>query len=174
MRRPPTHYEVLGVPADATAAQIRAAYRTAARRLHPDAGGAAADMRTLNAAWHVLSDPGRRAAYDRSLASGPGRSAPEAAGPPGPVPPGDPPERSAEWDDVYADLLDGDPIGPVRAPEGWWAVAPSAALMLAVAMAFGAVVFGSPALLVFAATTLFVSFGLFVLAPLRAMTRPRR
>lgn len=71
----PTHYEVLGVRSTASADEIRSAYRTLARRVHPDAqavGSAAgraggADMAALNEAWRVLSDPGRRALYDASL-----------------------------------------------------------------------------------------------------------
>jgi len=64
----PSHYEVLGVSASATQAEVRAAYRAAARDHHPDAGGDAAHMRALNVAWAVLGDPVRRAAYDRALA----------------------------------------------------------------------------------------------------------
>lgn len=72
---------MLGVPAHATAAEIRVAYRELARRLHPDrvaAGGGetsgAADgrtMSTVNEAYRVLSDPARRVVYDRSLDDGP-------------------------------------------------------------------------------------------------------
>lgn len=64
-----TLYDVLGVAADASADDVRAAYREQARRLHPDiATGDAAAMRSLNEAWSVLAAPDRRAAYDRSLA----------------------------------------------------------------------------------------------------------
>ena len=51
-----------------TAQQIRQAYRDLARRHHPDTRGGetSSDMATINAAWHVLSDPQRRAAYDQS------------------------------------------------------------------------------------------------------------
>jgi hypothetical protein len=170
----PTHYEVLGVAMGASTDEIRTAYRTAARTLHPDAGGSPAAMRTLNAAWHVLGDPARRAAYDRSLTpAGPGDDG-TGRPMPGPTRPEDPPDRSDEWADLQADLLDSSPIGPIRPVEGWWALAPSGALVLGLGLAFGAFVFASPALLVFSTVALFVAFGLFILAPLRAMTRPRR
>lgn len=72
----PTHYDVLGVRPTASADEIRAAYRQRAREAHPDAlaGSSAArsnqaDMAAINAAWRVLSDPGRRAVYDASLRS---------------------------------------------------------------------------------------------------------
>lgn len=62
-----TLYEVLGVAPDASAEELRAAHRERVRRLHPDvASGEAAAMRALNEAWAILSDPERRAAYDRS------------------------------------------------------------------------------------------------------------
>ncbi len=70
----PNLYDVLGVPQDASGAQIREAYRDQARRAHPDrqsAGGIATDdagdgrsMADLNEADRVLRDPGRRALYD--------------------------------------------------------------------------------------------------------------
>ena len=66
-----SHYEVLGVAVTATAEEVRAAYRRAARDHHPDAGGDPRRMRDVNAAWHVLRDPGRRAAYDRQLTAPP-------------------------------------------------------------------------------------------------------
>lgn len=43
-------WTVLGVPRDATAGQIQAAYRTKARDAHPDAGGSDAAMSRLNIA----------------------------------------------------------------------------------------------------------------------------
>lgn len=63
-----THYDVLGVPPDASAATIRESYRRLAREYHPDrtvGSAAGADkMPEINAAYHVLSDPARRAVYD--------------------------------------------------------------------------------------------------------------
>ena len=72
----PTHYETLGVPEDASATTIREAYVRLAKANHPDrrqqddpARRARADatMKAANAAWTVLRDPERRAAYDASL-----------------------------------------------------------------------------------------------------------
>jgi hypothetical protein len=167
-------YAVLGVPATATQDEIRAAYRAAARRLHPDAGGSAGEMQRLNVAWHVLQDPGRRAAYDRSVGAGNGGRVDATAGGTWAARPGDPPEDATDWVDLAADLLDGTPVRQVQAPEGWWALLPPATLVLAVGLLIGAFFFASPALLVFAGGAFFLAVGLFVLAPLRAMTRPRR
>ena len=66
---PGDHYAVLGVPRTAGESDIRAAYRREARRLHPDSAGegSSAQMARLNEAYRVLSDPGRRALYDRAL-----------------------------------------------------------------------------------------------------------
>jgi hypothetical protein len=60
------HYQRLGVGPTASADEIRAAYRTLARQLHPDTQGGTAspEMAAVNEAWRVLSDPGRRALYD--------------------------------------------------------------------------------------------------------------
>lgn len=60
------HYETLGVARDATADEIRAAYRKAASKAHPDRnGGDIARMQAVNAAYEVLGNPDSRAAYDR-------------------------------------------------------------------------------------------------------------
>ncbi len=67
----PTHYERLGIPADASAVTIREAYRRLARQHHPDASaGDAVSMSAINEAYRVLADPGRRAVYDASLRGG--------------------------------------------------------------------------------------------------------
>lgn len=60
-------YRVLHVQPEAPMEVIRASWRTLMARLHPDAGGAHADAALVNAAWQVLGDPQRRAAYDREL-----------------------------------------------------------------------------------------------------------
>jgi len=59
------YYDVLGVPSDASLEVIQQAYRTLAQQHHPDRGGSHEKMKQLNLAFFELSDPGRRAAYDR-------------------------------------------------------------------------------------------------------------
>lgn len=59
------HYETLGVERDASEQEIRTAYRRASMRAHPDRdGGSEAAQQAVNAAFEVLIDPARRAAYD--------------------------------------------------------------------------------------------------------------
>ena len=72
-------YKALGVPKDAPAGDIKKAYRTLAKNLHPDTNpGSEERFKTVSEAYDVLSDPTKRAEYDeaRSLfGSGPrGRS----------------------------------------------------------------------------------------------------
>ena len=63
------YYETLGVQRNASAGQIKAAFRKLAMQHHPDrnSGDKAAEQRfkELNEAHEVLSNPDRRAAYDR-------------------------------------------------------------------------------------------------------------
>ena len=69
----PDHYQLLGVARAASREDITQAWRRRARAEHPDhrpleAGDAAASrFRALAEAYHVLSDPDRRAAYDSTL-----------------------------------------------------------------------------------------------------------
>ena len=69
-------YQLLGVPREASREEIAQAWRRRARDEHPDSrpgrpgDEAAARFRALAEAWRVLSDPGRRAAYDRTLGGG--------------------------------------------------------------------------------------------------------
>src|SRR5438093_10504988 len=86
------YYKILGVPKNATAKDIKAAYRKAARKHHPDLnkGDAKAEARfkEINEANEVLSDPQKRQRYDTlgedwaSYAS-PGGGAGGAGGPRG-------------------------------------------------------------------------------------------
>jgi molecular chaperone DnaJ len=62
------YYEVLGVSRDASEAEIKKAFRSTARRLHPDVNDHDPDaedkFKVAAEAYEVLSDPERRATYD--------------------------------------------------------------------------------------------------------------
>src|SRR5271166_1763122 len=67
------YYKVMGVPRDATEAQIKQAYRKLARKYHPDVSkekDAEARFKELGEAYEVLKSPEKRAAYDQ-LGTGP-------------------------------------------------------------------------------------------------------
>ena len=59
------YYEILGVPRDASAKEIKAAYRKLARKYHPDVNpgdaGAEERFKAVAEAFAVLSDDDRRA-----------------------------------------------------------------------------------------------------------------
>ena len=63
------YYEVLGVSRDVDAAALKSAFRKAAMEHHPDRNGgcedSAAKFKEINEAYSILSDPQKRAAYDR-------------------------------------------------------------------------------------------------------------
>lgn len=62
-------YEVLGVSKNADAAEIKKAYRQAARQHHPDANQGSTEseekFKEISVAYEVLSDPEKRARYDQ-------------------------------------------------------------------------------------------------------------
>ncbi|GFS35982.1 chaperone DnaJ-domain superfamily protein [Actinidia rufa] len=66
-------YEVLGIQMGATCLEVKTAYRRLARVLHPDVasdGGkdaSADEFIRIHAAYSILSDPQKRADYDRTL-----------------------------------------------------------------------------------------------------------
>jgi curved DNA-binding protein CbpA len=66
MRRKPKFdpYAALGVAKKADKAAVKRAYRTRAKKAHPDAGGAAEDFAEIQRAYLLLSDDTRRARYD--------------------------------------------------------------------------------------------------------------
>ncbi|CAI0382646.1 unnamed protein product [Linum tenue] len=69
-RRLGSFYEVLGIQMGASCQEIKSAYRKLARVLHPDVAGeesAASEFIELHKAYETLSDPAKRADYDRSL-----------------------------------------------------------------------------------------------------------
>jgi curved DNA-binding protein len=67
------YYEVLGVASGASQDDIKHAYRKLARKYHPDVSkdsDAEARFKELGAAYAVLKDPEKRAAYDEMVAQG--------------------------------------------------------------------------------------------------------
>ncbi|CAB1129155.1 Molecular chaperone DnaJ [Candidatus Hydrogenisulfobacillus filiaventi] len=62
------YYRILGISPDADAKTIKSAYRKLARQYHPDVNKtreAEERFKEINEAYEVLSDPERRAKYDR-------------------------------------------------------------------------------------------------------------
>src|SRR5690606_14288181 len=98
------------------------------------------------------------------------------------------PDRDAAWetarwdadgnrwltDEERADLMNDEPLRPARGIDGWWAMAPPAALVGAVTLLCASFVFAQPALLAMSGGGFVLALGLFVLAPLRAMSRRDR
>jgi DnaJ-class molecular chaperone len=91
-------YEVLGLTRDATADDIKKAYRKLAREHHPDKGGDPEKFKKVQEAYEVLSDPEKRENFDRFGTT--------EAPPQGPNP-----------NDIFAQMFGGafgGPRGPVR------------------------------------------------------------
>lgn len=65
------YYRILHVQPDAPLEIIRASYRAmmGPLKMHPDFGGDHEIAALINQAWEVLSDPAKRAAYDRKIES---------------------------------------------------------------------------------------------------------
>ncbi|KAL7609660.1 hypothetical protein Lser_V15G12330 [Lactuca serriola] len=65
---PPSLYEILGISMGATESEIKTAYRRLARTSHPDVKDSSGEeFMKINAAYSTLSDPDKRADYDRRL-----------------------------------------------------------------------------------------------------------
>jgi molecular chaperone DnaJ len=105
------YYEVLGVSRGASEAELKQAYRASALRDHPDRnpGDAAAEDRFKEAseAYAVLSDAGKRRAYDQFGFAGVG-----AAGPGGFQDFGDLGNFGDVFNDLFGDLFGGRRGGP--------------------------------------------------------------
>src|SRR5437660_4382754 len=63
---PENYYAILGVPTNTDHDTLKRAYRQLARRYHPDLAGpeGALEMKRINRAYAVLSDPEKRRTYD--------------------------------------------------------------------------------------------------------------
>ncbi len=138
---------------------VQAAYRRLAQKYHPDVAGpdGSARMASINAAWELLRDPGRRAAYDRELraaaraaeraaeaASAPPRAsaAPTAAagGPAstvGPTAPRPPETVSSDWSSGRSSTGSGYDPSRMRAPDGHGAAGPPPGDPSGTVLAFG-------------------------------------
>lgn len=71
-RRPASLYEVLRIKQNASAVEIKSAYRNLAKLYHPDAplrrpGSDGRDFMEIHDAYETLSDPSARVVYDLSL-----------------------------------------------------------------------------------------------------------
>lgn len=64
------YYQILGLKPDATADQIKKAYRSLAMKHHPDRGGDQAKFKDISVAYETLSDPQKKAEYDSMRAGG--------------------------------------------------------------------------------------------------------
>ena len=171
----PDPYAVLGVRRGASTEEVRRAYLGLARRHHPDAnagGGPAARaaaerrMQEVNAAWAVLGDPARRAAFDRGERSAGGRVAPD----PGfrPFDPGPDPDPATAPDVPYR------PSPPPSAGARAARLAPGLLLLAAVGAFSAAAVLASGPLAALAVVLLVASGAGFVVLPLLALSAARR
>jgi molecular chaperone DnaJ len=76
-------YDTLGVPRDASPEDIKHAYRSLARKLHPDVNPspeAAEQFKAVTYAYDILSDPDKRATYDAGGAQAGGMPGADAFG----------------------------------------------------------------------------------------------
>lgn len=65
------YYKVLGVPENANEKQIHSAYRSLAKKHHPDINNGNADIfKNIVEAYDILKDPRKKEEYDNQLAVG--------------------------------------------------------------------------------------------------------
>lgn len=95
------YYEILGVPRNASEAEIKSAYRKLAMKYHPDRNNgdpeAERKFKEINEAYDVLKDEQKRAAYDRfgHAAFDPGMSSTASHG------------FGADFGSAFADIFEG-------------------------------------------------------------------
>jgi molecular chaperone DnaJ len=110
------NYELLGVPRTATGDEIKNAFRTLAKKYHPDTHPndkrAEEQFKEINEAYSVLSDPKRKAEYDQFGHDGPGGF---PGGQPGgfrTASPGYGPPEGPDLGDIFSDYFGGGEGGP--------------------------------------------------------------
>ncbi|KAI9227684.1 MAG: DnaJ domain-containing protein [Piptocephalis tieghemiana] len=117
------YYAVLGISPDASLEEIRKAYQRAALATHPDRQGntrqANARFQLVADAYTTLSDPVKRAAYDR------GRSSSSSPGPEGPQP-----DAEHVFEDVFGDMLRPEGARSVNAGWFWWLIGTIAGILM--------------------------------------------
>ena len=59
------YYQILGVGRDASAEDIKKAYRKLAHQFHPDKGGDEKRFKEISEAYQILSDGDKKAQYDK-------------------------------------------------------------------------------------------------------------
>ncbi len=99
-------YDTLGIKKDASADEIKKAFRRLARKHHPDAGGDEEKFKDINEAYEVLSDTEKRAQYDQYGQYFGGQAPPRG---PGPGAQGWPGGQNANVDlgDLFGDIFGG-------------------------------------------------------------------
>jgi DnaJ-class molecular chaperone len=111
-------YQILGVKPAASAEEIRRAYRKLAKQFHPDLNPGKKEAETrfkaINAAYDLLSDPEKRARYDRGEIDAEGAQRPEhgfyrrhAEGAQGGKYAGSEGFAAEDLGDIFADLFGG-------------------------------------------------------------------
>lgn len=100
------YYELLGVSRTSSAEEIKKAYRTLAKKYHPDANPnnkeSEEKFKEINSAYEVLSDPQKKAAYDQFGHEGVG------VGTPGGYGGGFRPQdfgNAADFEDIFGDVF---------------------------------------------------------------------